>query len=73
MAGVDVWPQNFDAVRVFEALSSQWRVGTGGASGLDYQVLPTVLRIFDIKRKQWRDIFDCIRIMEMEAMRAMRE
>nr|DAH83268.1 MAG TPA: protein of unknown function DUF1799 [Caudoviricetes sp.] len=48
-------------------------MGAGGASGLDYQVLPTVLRIFDIKRKQWRDIFDCIRIMEMEAMRAMRE
>lgn len=54
-------------------MSSQWRTGMNGPTGLDYNALPTVLRLVGIARSEWSDIFDCIRVMEGEAMKVMSE
>ncbi|WP_410003797.1 DUF1799 domain-containing protein [Pseudomonas syringae] len=37
---VEVWPDSWKAFRLFESLSTQWRTGPGGASGLDYSAIP---------------------------------
>jgi len=39
-----IWPENWGAVRVFAAMSTQWRrAGMAGVPvGLDYAVLPVV-------------------------------
>lgn len=68
---VEVWPDVMDAALVFEAMSTQWRVGTGGPCGLDYGVLPSVLRLHGLPRARWRDLFDDVRVMEAEALRTM--
>lgn len=34
-----LWPENLDAFRLFLRLSTQWRVGVNGATGLDYLVV----------------------------------
>lgn len=40
---VMVWDINWDAFRVFNELNTQWRIGgMGSATGLDYNVIPTV-------------------------------
>jgi hypothetical protein len=69
---VDIWPVNFVAVKVFEAMSTQWRVGSGGPIGLDYAALPFVMRTCGVKHGEREDIFSCIRLMEQEALRILR-
>ena len=70
---VDVWPDNWLSVHVFDAMSTQWRVGMSGAIGLDYGALPAVLRMTEIPRKKWADIFSDVRVMEGAALKKMRE
>lgn len=69
----EVWPDNVAAVNVFIAMDTQWRTGFGGATGLDYNVLPSVFRLAGIPRKEWPDTFECVRVMEAEAMKVMGE
>jgi hypothetical protein len=70
---VEVWPDNWAAVQTFAALSTQWRVGAGGATGLDYGAVPPVMRLTGVPRGDWADVFDCIRIMEVAALEKLRE
>lgn len=70
---VGIYPDNDAAVDVFVALGTQWRVGMGGPTGLDYAALPAVLRLRGVPRADWPDTFDCVRVMEAEALRVMHE
>lgn len=58
---------------VFCAMDTQWRVGVTGPTGLDYGVLPTVLRLMGVQRSQWPRIWDALRVMERAALEAMHE
>jgi len=68
---IEIFPENFESVKVFEAMCTQWRVGFGGATGLDYQVLPTVMRFLGTPKKKQARVFSDVRFMESEAMRLM--
>lgn len=68
---VEVWPDNEAALDVFAAMQTQWRVGFAGATGLDYSALPAVLALCEIPPEQHPDTFDCLRIMEAEALVVM--
>lgn len=70
---VELWPDNLPAVNAFIAMSTQWRVGMNGATGLDYAVVPTVLRLAGVPRADWPEVFDGLRTMEDEALKTMRE
>jgi hypothetical protein len=70
---VPIWPDNETAVNVFVAMSTQWRTGFNGATGLDYGALPVVLRLQQIPRPDWPDTFDALRVLEGEALAVMRE
>lgn len=70
---VEVWPDNVQAINMFIAASTQWRVGLSGASGLDYSALESVLRMSGLPRKDWPPLFEDIRVMEDEALKTMRE
>ncbi|MFK3815081.1 DUF1799 domain-containing protein [Pseudomonas sp. NPDC089407] len=59
-----VWPENWPAFCVFEALTTQWRVGPGGASGLDYGAIPAVLDLVGIRKKERAGVFGDLRHME---------
>jgi len=52
---------------------TQWRMGPSGAIGLDYGVLPVVMRYSEVAREERADVFDGVRVMEMVALRVMRE
>ncbi|MGA4522838.1 DUF1799 domain-containing protein [Citrobacter portucalensis] len=66
---VGILPSILEAFTVFSALATQWRVGVGGATGLDYNVLPWVFKLHEVE-----DAAACmadIRIMESEALKVM--
>lgn len=59
-------------------MSTQWRVGMAGATGLDY--LP-LMRVLDVEcvdqhghpdRALWRDTFDAVCVIESAALEQMR-
>lgn len=70
---VEVWPDAWPAFRLFEAISTQWRTGMGGPSGLDYSIIPAVASMLGIKRRDLPDIFPDLRVMEAEALAVMAE
>jgi Phage related hypothetical protein (DUF1799) len=67
-----VWPDNFAAVNAFISLTTQWRVGFAGATGLDYGALIPVFRMTKIPRADWSDIFESIRVLEDATLVLMR-
>jgi hypothetical protein len=69
---VIVWPDVAPTINVFIAMGTQWRVSAGGAYGLDYGVLPDVLRMRGVPRSQWPELFDDLRICEDAALEQMR-
>jgi len=69
----DVWPDNWPSFCVFESMTTQWRSGPGGASGLDYVSLPVVMRLSGIKVSDRTKVFDDVRAMESAALTVMAE
>lgn len=45
----------------------------GGATGLDYSVIPAVAKMLGIKKKELIDMFPDIQVMENEALITMGE
>lgn len=70
---VEIWPDNMMAVGVFVAVSTQWRMGFNGPTGLDYSGVESAMRMAGVPRREWADTFESIRIMEDAALRKMRE
>jgi hypothetical protein len=70
---IEVWPDAWPAFRLFDAMSTQWRTGMGGASGLDYSAIPAAAAMLGIKRRDLPYIFPDLRVMEVEALAVMAE
>lgn len=68
----DVWAINLPAVNVFIAMQTQWRIGPGGPTGLDYGALPEVFRMVGLRRSDWPEMFGFVRVMEEAALTEMR-
>lgn len=61
---VEVWPDNWTTVQVFDAMGTQWNVGPSGVVGLKYESIPIVRDSFDIPNEDWPEIFHGLRVME---------
>lgn len=68
---VGLWPENFAPFKAFVSLSTQWRSGSAGPTGLDYGVLNDVFRLNAIPEADWPDTFAAIRVMEDAALEVM--
>lgn len=68
---VEIWPDVLPAYELFNALATQWRIGMGGATGLDYTAVATTMRLCGIPRSKWTDLFADVQIMEQAALEAM--
>ncbi len=56
-------------MQVFCVLSTQWRLAPSGHMiGLDYAAILPALRLLEIERREWPDIFAGLRVMEHEAL-----
>ncbi|KXK67903.1 hypothetical protein BC89_28595 [Pseudomonas monteilii] len=70
---VEVWPDAWSAFCLFEALNTQWRLGPGGPSGLDYTAIPGTAKMIGLKRCELSEAFNDLRVMENEALAVMAE
>lgn len=65
---IEIWPENHRAINLFTSISTQWRVGAGGPTGLDYNVLFTRMARMGLSDEQYEQLFDDIRVIESEAL-----
>lgn len=68
----EIYPDNVQTVEVFKRLHTQWRAGPSGAIGLVYESLDRVFKRLGVAEDDEADVFDCLQIMEMAALKAMR-
>lgn len=70
-AEVGIWPENWQALQVFLAMGTQWRVSAGMNgmiwTGLDYIALPIVEARMGVRRAASAELFTRLRIMESSA------
>lgn len=67
-----VWPENWPLFGLFRRLQTQWIVGMGGATGLNYpSAYPLLDRIFPAPA-DWDRALDDLQQMELAALAAMR-
>jgi hypothetical protein len=66
-----VYPDNEQIVSVFVAMLTQWRTGSSGLVGLDYNVLPLVFRFRGVQEAEQSDVFDGVQVMERAALGAI--
>ena len=65
----EIWPENWIPFLVYSEVSTQWRVGAGGATGLDYVAVKWVMDLMKIKKKY--EVLRAIRTMESSALKTM--
>ena len=70
---IEVWECNADAFYVFEGMTTQWRIGMAGATGLDYAAMPVVMDAVGVKGNRKKEVFASVRIMEQEALKTWAE
>lgn len=68
-----VWPDNWDAVLLFQRLSTQWSHGFNGPTGLNYNVIQRVARMLEMKVDSWPELFGQIQTLEHAALAQIRE
>lgn len=61
------------SLEVFEAIGTQWRVGAGGPTGLDYNVFPEIWRRHKVPICDRDQVFADIQVMERAALDVMRK
>lgn len=69
-----MWPENWDAVRLFQSMATQWRLDPmGGRDGLDYGALHWPLRTLRLHGRRARAAFAGLQVMEAAYLTAARE
>lgn len=72
---MEVWPENWEAWRLFCEFSGQWR--TAGMNGirfaLDYTPLFLRMDHLGLSDEEWNDLFADVRAMEAAALEQMAE
>lgn len=70
---VEVWPECETAVLLFNSLSTQWRTGMGGPTGLDYNPLLLLMARMDLSNTEHQHLFADIQTLEAAALAAIQE
>lgn len=71
-----VWPENWKAVQLFLALSTQWRLVSLSTmasarilqTGLDYSAVEPVMRLMRVKPRRRAALFEQLQVMEQAVL-----
>lgn len=66
---IEVWEENAASWDVFSQLSTQWRIGMNGPTGLDYNAALAVINFSQHTDK--KQLFEDVRTMERAALEQM--
>lgn len=67
----EVWPENWPAVQLLLQMSTQWKSGFSGRTGLDYQPLFLLMDRHGLEGDDWWSMFADLQAMEAAALAAM--
>jgi len=70
---VEIWPENMPSINLFFTLSTQWIMGPGGATGLNYIPLFHRMDRMNLSEQDYEWMFDDIRVIEAAALTAMNQ
>lgn len=74
---IDVWPDNWGHITLFNSLATQWRLGPNGKpTGLDYTAVMGALDDLAgrrMRRKARGEFFCDLQFMESEALREIHD
>ena len=65
---MELWPENEPAFALFTTINTQWRIGMGGPTGLDYNVLFSCMERMQLSPEAFDQIFADVRVIEIEAL-----
>ena len=65
---LEIWPENEESIALFSSLSTQWRMGFSGPTGLDYNVLFSRLAMLNVDEQTHERLFQDVRVIESEAL-----
>lgn len=65
---VDLWPENWPAIRLFTQVATQWRMGFNGPTGLDYNVVFHELDRAGLVGDDFDEMMAQIRVIEATAL-----
>lgn len=68
---LEIWPENEASISLFSSVSTQWRVGSAGPIGLDYNVLFTLMDRMRLSPQEFDFMFEDIRFIENCALTQM--
>ena len=68
---VEYWPEHEQAVTLFCRLSTQWRVGAGGATGLDYAAIYPLMDRLGLPPDEWDLLLADVQVLERAALSEM--
>lgn len=71
LPNMELWPENVAAINLFCSISSQFRNGPGGPTGLDYNVVFHELDRAKLPPDEYDDLLWCIRAIEHAALDEM--
>lgn len=66
-ATLAIFPENWQAVNLFAACTTQWRTADNKLVGLDYAAVGEVMRIYRVANRA--KLFESIRTMELAALK----
>ena len=72
-APVEVWPDVWPSVLLLQRLRTQWRVGMGGAVGLDYSVMYRMMDRMELDKEAYDQLEADIQVMEEEVLAMLAE
>jgi hypothetical protein len=64
----EIWPENEESISLFSSVSTQWRMGAGGPTGLDYVALFGRMDRMKLDDQTHERLFQDIRVIESEAL-----
>ena len=70
---IEVWPEHVRVLNLFQGLRTQWRVGMGGPTGLDYLVAYHRMDRMDLSPVEYDQLDQDLQIMEATALQVMHE
>lgn len=70
---VFLWPENLLAWQCWMAVQTQWRVGMGGPTGLDYAGVRAFLDLAGLRKKDRLEVFAGLAAMERATLEVWAE
>lgn len=69
-----LWPENLLPWECWHSVQTQWRIGMGGATGLDYTAVLAYLKDGKgLRGKKRREVFGLLQLCERETLRVWAE